>query len=146
MPNFGALKKRRPAGVTAPTERLTTVNLEDMTMADNEFTTNPRVSTADFLHASERARPDVKSDAKESRDLLSVIEEALEEERTRLMLANSMLGCVQIALDPEAISVAPAVYFPEVLELARQLINTSVQRLEYEEIRRLLHSSTNRPN
>ena len=110
-------------------------------MADNEFTTNPRVSTADFLHASERARPDVKSDAKESRDLLSVIEEALEEERTRLMLANSMLGCVQIALDPEAISVAPAVYFPEVLELARQLINTSVQRLEYEELRRLLRSS-----
>jgi hypothetical protein len=69
-----------------------------------------------------------------------VIEEALEEERTRLMLANSMLGCVQIALDPEAISVAPAVYFPEVLELARQLTNTSVRRLEYAEIRRLLHS------
>jgi hypothetical protein len=41
----------------------------------------------------------------------------------------------QIALDPEAINVAPAVYFPEVLELARQLINTSVRRLEYEEIR-----------
>ena len=111
-------------------------------MADTEFTTNPRVSSADFLHASERARPDAKSDGKETRDLVSVMEEALEEERTRLMLANSMLGCVQIALDPEAINVAPAVYFPEVLELARQLINTSVQRLEYEQIRRLLHSST----
>ena len=70
-----------------------------------------------------------------------MIEEALEEERTRLMLANSMLGCVQIALDPEAINVTPAVYFPEVLELARQLINTSVRHLEYEEIRRLLHRS-----
>jgi hypothetical protein len=75
-----------------------------------------------------------------------MIEEALEEERTRLMLANSMLGCVQISLDPEAISISPAVYFPEVLELARQLINTSVRRLEYEEIRRLLHSSTGCPN
>ena len=53
-----------------------------------------------------------------------------------------MLGCVQVALDPEAISVAPPVYFPEVLDLARQLINTSVGRLEYEEIRRLLHTST----
>jgi hypothetical protein len=115
-------------------------------MADSEFTTNPRVSTADFLHASERARPDVKSDAREARDLLSMIEEALEEERTLLMLANSMLGCVQISLDPEAISISPAVYFPEVLELARQLINTSVRRLEYEEIRRLLHSSTGCPN
>ena len=110
-------------------------------MADTEFTTNPRVSTADFLHASERAHADVKSDGREARDLVSVIEEALEEERTRLMLANSMLGCVQIALDPEAISVAPAVYFPEVLEVARQLINTSVRRLEYEEIRRLLRIS-----
>lgn len=57
----------------------------------------------------------------------------------RLMLANSMLGCMQIALDPEAISVTSPVYFPEVLELARQLINTSVRRLEHEEIRRLLH-------
>jgi hypothetical protein len=98
------------------------------------------------LHASERARADVKSDAREARDLLSVIEEALEEERTRLMLANSMLGCVQIALDPEAIGVAPAVYFPEVLELARELINTSVRWLEYEELRRLLHSVTGGAN
>jgi hypothetical protein len=84
-----------------------------MTMADVEFTTNPRVSSADFLHATERAHADDKSDVKDAKDLVSVIEEALEEERTRLMLANSMLGCVQIALDPEAISVAPAVYFPE---------------------------------
>jgi hypothetical protein len=112
-----------------------------MTMADGKFTTNPQVSTADFLHASERARADGKTDGKEERDLVSVIEEALEEERTRLMLVNSMLGCVQIALDPEAISVAPPVYFPEVLDLARQLINTSVGRLEYEQIRRLLHRS-----
>jgi hypothetical protein len=117
-----------------------------MTMADIESTTNPRVSTADFLHAPERAYADAKPDGKEEKDLLSVIEEALEEERTRLMLANSMLGCVQIALDPEAISVAPAVYFPEVLELARQLINTSVRRLEYEEIRRLLHRSRGSAN
>ena len=111
-------------------------------MADAEFTTNPRVSTADFLHASQRAHPGGKPDGKEERDLVSVIEEALEEERARLMLASSLLGCVQIALDPEAITVAPPVYFPEVLELARQLINTSVLRLEYEEMRRLLHSST----
>jgi hypothetical protein len=33
-------------------------------MADEEFTTNPRVSSADFLHASERARADAKSDGK----------------------------------------------------------------------------------
>jgi hypothetical protein len=71
-----------------------------MTMADAEFTTNTRVSSADCLHASARACSDGKSDGEEERDLVSVIEGALEEERTRLMLANSMLGCVQIALDP----------------------------------------------
>ena len=115
-------------------------------MADAECTTNPHVSTAEFLHASERAHADAKSDAKDERDLVSMIEGALEEERTRLMLANSMLGCVQIALDPEAIRIAPAVYFPEVLDLARQLINTSVRRLEYDEIRRLLHRSMSGAN
>jgi hypothetical protein len=110
-------------------------------MGDAKFTTNPRVSSVEFLHASGRAGADAKTDVEEERDLLSVLEEALEEERTRLMLANSMLGCVQIALDPEAVAVVPAVYFPEVLELARQFINTSVRRLECEEIRRVLHRS-----
>ena len=104
-----------------------------------DHTTNSRVSSADFLYASERANSDAKSNGKKERDFLSVIEETLEKERARLMVANSMLGCVQIALDPEAISVVPPVYFPEVLEEARQLINTSVRRLGYEEIRRLLH-------
>jgi hypothetical protein len=110
-----------------------------MTMADGNTTTNSRVLNADFLHTSEREHADGKTDGKEKRDLLSVIEEALELERTRLMLANSILGCVQAALDPEAVGVVPPVYFPEALEHARQLINTSVGRLEYEEIRRLLH-------
>jgi hypothetical protein len=54
-----------------------------MTMADADLTTNPRVSTADFLHASERAHTNAKPDAKEERDLLSALEAALEEERTR---------------------------------------------------------------
>jgi hypothetical protein len=43
---------------------------------------------------------------------------------------------VQIALNPEAIGVAPVFYFPEVFELTCQLIDTSARRLEYEEIRR----------
>jgi hypothetical protein len=74
--------------------------------------------------------------------LITPLEEALEEERTRLMLANSVLGCLQTALDPEAVTVTPPAYFPEVLELARQFINKSVRHLEYEEIRRLMHCST----
>jgi hypothetical protein len=114
-----------------------------MTVADAECTTNPRVSSVEFLHASERAGADAQTDGEkergQERDFLGVIEEALDEERARLMLVNSMLGCVQIALDPEAVSVVPAVCFPEVLEMARTLINKSVRGLEYDEIRRLLH-------
>jgi hypothetical protein len=110
-----------------------------MTIAIADVTTNPRVMSAEFFHASERARADAKPDGEEARDFLSVIEEALEEERSQLMIANSILGCLQAALDPEAISVVPPIYFPEVMERTRRLINTSIQRLEYEEIRRLLH-------
>jgi hypothetical protein len=65
-------------------------------MAEAEFTTNPRVSSVEFLHASGRAGADAKTDGEEERGLLSVFEEALEEERARLMLANSILGCVQL--------------------------------------------------
>ena len=107
-------------------------------MANAEFTTTPHnvchkcAPSADLPHAPGQANPDA---------LITPLEEALEEERTQLMLANSVLGCLQIALDPEAITVTPPVYFPEVLELARQFINKSVRRLEYEEIRRLMHSS-----
>ena len=115
-------------------------------MAIADGTTNARVMGAEFLHASERVHADAKTDGEEPRDFLSVIEEALEEERSQLMSANSILGCLQAALDPEAISVVPPIYFPEVLERARRLINTSIQRLEYEEIRRLLHGRMGGPN
>jgi hypothetical protein len=105
-------------------------------MAEAKFTTSPNdvrpnlVSSVDFLHASERASHDAKSDAENSRCPISALEDAVERECARLMLANSILGCLQIALDPEAITVSPAVYFPEVLELARQSINESVKHLE----------------
>lgn len=115
-------------------------------MGNTEFTTTPHAtrpkceSSAHHPHASAYANPDDAQPKYENMPLITPLEEALEEERTQLMLANSMLGCLQIALDPEA--VTPPVYFPEVLELARQFINNSVRRLEYGEIRRLMHSST----
>jgi hypothetical protein len=130
-------------------------------MADMNTTTIPpnvcpkcKPSVATAL-ASERASPDAETGDKESTSsgaspphcdwdngLITPLEEALEEERTRLMLANSVLGCLQTALDPEAVTVTPPAYFPEVLELAREFINKSVRHLEYEEIRRLMHCST----
>ena len=129
-------------------------------MANAEFTTHTCNAVADSTsgppHASPRANPhsEHKGDAdvdigpaggcaQEDADdsLVSPLEAAIEEERSRLMLADSVLGCLQIALDPEAIRVTPEPYFPEILDLARKFINKSVRRLEYEEIRRLLQSS-----
>ena len=117
-------------------------------MANAQFTTTPHRAcpkcepSTHHPHASAHTNPDDARSQYEHASLITPLEEALEEERTQLMLANSMLGCLQIALDPEAITVTPPVYFPEVLELARQFINRSVRRLEYDAIRRLLHSST----
>jgi hypothetical protein len=37
--------------------------------------------------------------------------------------------------------VTPEPYFPEVVELAREYINTSIRHLEYQEVRRLVHCS-----
>ena len=112
-------------------------------MADADFTTptynTDANSTSGTPHASQRANPDTRENGDDS--LVSPLEAAIEEERSRLMLADSVLGCLQIALDPEAIKLTPEPYFPEVLELAREFINKSVRRLEYEEIRRLLQSS-----
>ena len=104
-------------------------------MANTDFTTSPHNACPKYTSGVDPTR-------EEGAWLISPLEKALEEERERLVLANSMLGCIQIALDPEAITVTPMVYYPEVLDLARQFINRSVSRLEYEEIRRLLYQPT----
>jgi hypothetical protein len=129
-------------------------------LANADFTTHTcstdANSTSGPPHASPRAnlhsKPESDTDvdigppgdsaqATPDDSLVSPLEAAIEEERSRLMLADSVLGCLQIALDPEAIRVTPEPYFPEILDLARKFINKSVRRLEYEEIRRLLQSS-----
>jgi hypothetical protein len=81
-------------------------------MGDTDFTQNTtdvhqeRISSADFRRASERQGPDGLPDAEEGERMMRMLEEALDKERTRLMAANSMLGCLQTALDPEAIEAS----------------------------------------
>ncbi|MGH8227257.1 MAG: hypothetical protein ACREU3_05015 [Steroidobacteraceae bacterium] len=60
--------------------------------------------------------------------------DAIEVERDRLMAADSVLACLQVALDPEAVTVRPAPYFPEVVRIARKLIGKSIRRLDAHEI------------
>lgn len=60
--------------------------------------------------------------------------DAIEAERARLMAADSVLACLQIALDPEAVTVRPTPYFPDVVRIARKLIGKSINRLDAHEI------------
>jgi hypothetical protein len=92
-------------------------------------------SDADIRRAAEGVRQDG------DKYLVSPLEAAIEAARERLMRADSVLGCLQIALDPEAVRVTPEPYFPEVVELAREYINTTIRDLEYQEVRRLMHCS-----
>src|SRR5277367_1054993 len=99
-----------------------------MTMAEIDVTTGARSTRANSTwvppHAPTHTTHDAHTDSAGEADrcLVSPLEAAIEEERTRLMLADSVLGCLQIALDPEAIKVIPEPYFPEIVELARQFI------------------------
>jgi hypothetical protein len=131
-----------------------------MTMAEVDVTTDANDTSTnsawELPHRSERvdaeAPPHDASDADIGRAaesvcqygdkcLVSPLEAAIEAARERLMRADSVLGCLQIALDPEAVRVTPEPYFPEVVELAREYINTSIRHLEYQEVRRLVHCS-----
>src|SRR5438105_3498823 len=104
----------------------------DVTTDAHDTSTN---STWEPPHGSERvdadAEPHDVNDAEFERAadgicqdgdkcLVSPLEAAIEEERERLMRADSVLGCLQIALDPEAVRVTPEPYFPEVVELVRE--------------------------
>jgi hypothetical protein len=73
--------------------------------------------------------------------MVQVVHSGAEELISLQPIQRRLLGCLQIALEPEAVRVAPEPYFPEVLELVRQHINQSIRKLEYEEIRRLIQSS-----
>ena len=72
-----------------------------------------------------------------------VLETAIEDERTRLLKADSLLGCLQIALDPDAPEVADA-YLPYVVEMARELIAESLRRLDFVHLQQLVHEAIHR--
>jgi hypothetical protein len=66
--------------------------------------------------------------------LLGPAYEAIETERGRLMAADSVLACLEIAMDREAVTTDPPPYFPDVVQIARKLINQSIRRLDCREI------------
>ena len=58
-------------------------------------------------------------------------EQAIEHERARLSLADSILGCASMAMaDAEENEADDLPYFPDVVNLARKLIRESVEQLD----------------
>lgn len=63
--------------------------------------------------------------------------EFIEEERDRLMQAESLLECVLVALDAED-GATDSAYFPSVIAMARELMGRSIDRLDSIRLRPLL--------
>src|SRR6267142_3513441 len=57
------------------------------------------------------------------------LHEAIEDERGNLSKAESLLGCLAIAMEYEADSVNGP-HYPDVAELARELVRQSINRLD----------------
>jgi hypothetical protein len=83
----------------------------------------------------------------ESSDLTSdsptTLEEIIEEERTRLMTAGTVLGCTSVAIENDRSADGHAFYYADVIELARKMIDDAINRLDsvnlrafYEQLRK----------
>ena len=89
----------------------------------NTNSTEPGATTAEDSASPPLSEPDPAASG-------SAREPAIEAERARLMAVDSVLACVQIALDPDAADSVPEPYLPDVLALARKLLNESIDRLD----------------
>lgn len=62
---------------------------------------------------------------------------AIERERRRLMKAESLLSCVLAAMEQDE-HVVEGVYYPDVIEQARELLNAAIDKLDSMHMRPLL--------
>ena len=66
--------------------------------------------------------------------------EAIEAERTRLMQAESLLQCLLAALEDEEVETRSP-YYPQVIELARELLTQSIGQLDSLRLRPLIEQA-----
>ena len=86
-----------------------------------------------------RNRPTI-SDRNKAIGNRSALEDIIEEERTRLMKARSILGCVALAMEGND-EGSCELDFPDIIELAGSLINESINRLDSVNLRPFLGPS-----
>jgi len=89
-----------------------------------------------------RSRSGVKSTSAPSQDagkvsMPSSLEDAIEDERSRLMRAHSILGCVTLAMEGDEGANLTRPYYPDLIELARDLVNESINALDSDRLDRL---------
>lgn len=61
---------------------------------------------------------------------LKTRDEVIENERMRLMKAHAILGCVQRAIESDGVCAGDRPYWPAAIEVAGELVNEAVRRLE----------------
>jgi hypothetical protein len=63
-------------------------------------------------------------------DQATTLEDIIEEERTRLMLARNVLGCTTVAINNDCSEDQSRFAYGDVIELACELINRTTDRLD----------------
>jgi hypothetical protein len=81
------------------------------------------------------------SKARPGRNTESVVIEAIEAERTRLMQAESLLDCLLAAMDEDEVD-PHGPYVPNVIKLARDRVHRSIDQLDSLNLRPLLTAMT----
>lgn len=66
---------------------------------------------------------------------------AIEEERARLMQVESLLDCLLAAMDNDGDDDAGDPYYPSVIELARELVNRTIEQLDSVKLKPLIQQS-----
>ena len=64
--------------------------------------------------------------------------QAIEEERARLMQVESLLDCMLVAMDNDDDSDAEDPYYPNIIELARELVNKVIGQLDTVKLKPLI--------
>jgi hypothetical protein len=99
-----------------------------MTMATKDDTSKARPSrncaTPDAQSASGPPKPPQAAPS------LKHLEGIVEDERSRLMKAHSILSCAVIAMEDEQVCTGEGPYWPSVIESASELIDESMRRLD----------------
>jgi hypothetical protein len=88
-------------------------------------------------------RDPTTEEPQDSPDSPTTLEDIIEEERTRLMVADAVLGCTSVAISNDQSADDHAFVYADVIDLARKMIHQTTERLDsaylrafYEQLRK----------